>query len=340
MNNTRTNAVHKILVTGGAGYIGSHTAKLLERRGMQPVVLDNLTKGHRESARWGPFEEGDLADPEFLERVFRTHQFSGVIHFAAHAYVSESMSNPRIYFRNNVANTLNLLDTMLDHGVNNLVFSSSCAVYGIPERVPIRESHSPAPINPYGESKLIVERVLSRYEQAYGLRWLALRYFNAAGADPEGDVGECHHPETHLIPLAIQSALDQTSQLEVMGGDYLTPDGTAVRDYIHVSDLADAHIRALDYMLSGGCSLALNLGTGRGYSVLDVIKTVEEVSGRAVRHKIGPRRAGDPPELVADPAKAAEVLHWAPCYPELSEIVKTAWGWHANRELLTAAARV
>jgi UDP-glucose-4-epimerase GalE len=323
----------KILVTGGAGYIGSHTAKLLACVGMEPVVLDNLSNGHRKAVRWGSFEEGDLADRDFLQRVFEAHKFDGVIHFAAHAYVGESVSNPRKYFRNNVVNTLNLLDVMQDHGVNHLVFSSSCAVYGIPDSVPIGEGLSLKPVNPYGESKLFVERILRWYREAYGLCWIALRYFNAAGADPEGEAGEIHNPETHLIPLAIQAALGWISELEIMGTDYPTSDGTAIRDYIHVCDLASAHVRALEHLFRGGTSLALNLGTGRGYSVREVIKTVEEISGRAVPHRAGARRPGDPPTLVADPSKAAEVLQWTPRYPELGSIVETAWHWHANQSL-------
>ena len=319
-----------ILVTGGAGYIGSHTAKLMTCAGMEPVVVDNFSKGHREAAKWGKLEEGDLADLQFLRRVFRAYRFQGVIHFAADAYVDESVVNPRKYFHNNVVNTLSLLDAMQDHGVNCLVFSSSCAVYGTPESVPIAEGHPLRPISPYGESKLFVEHVLRWYGEAYGLRWVSLRYFNAAGADPEGDVGERHQPESHLIPRAILAALGLISEIEVMGTDYPTPDGTAIRDYVHVCDLADAHVRALKYLSGAGKSVALNLGTGRGHSVREVITAVEEISHRPVPHRAGKRRAGDPPALVADPSKAAETLKWRPQCSDLGSIVRTAWRWHMN----------
>jgi UDP-arabinose 4-epimerase len=314
-----------VLITGGAGYIGSQTAKFLARSGVTPVVLDDLSTGHREAVRWGPFAQGSLGDRDFIRRVLRTYRFDGVIHFAGNAYVDESVVNPRKYFRNNVSNTLNLFDAMQEAGVQNVVFSSSCAVYGVPEQLPISECHPLKPISPYGDSKLFVERILQWYEGAYGLRWIALRYFNAAGADEEGEAGEDHDPETHLIPLAIHAALGRVPQVVIMGTDYPTPDGTAIRDYVHVCDLADAHIRALYYLLDGGESLALNLGTGRGHSVREVIRTVEKVLGRPVPHINAARRAGDPSSLVADPSGAFEVLHWKPRFSQLNEIVETAW---------------
>ena len=322
----------RVLVTGGAGYIGSHTAKALARVGFEPVVFDNLSTGHRWAVKWGPLVEADLANKTAIEEALRTYRVEAVIHFAANAYVGESMQNPRKYFRNNVVNTLNLLEAMQDVGVQHIVFSSTCATYGIPERLPIPEDHPQRPVNPYGESKLFVERVLHWYGEIYGFRWVALRYFNAAGADPEGDLGELHDPETHLIPLVIQAALGQRPYVEIYGTDYPTPDGTAVRDYIHVTDLAEAHVLALRYLLEGGESTALNLGTGQGHSVREVIAAVERVGGREVSVREGPRRPGDPPVLVADATKANAVLGWRPKYGGLDGIVATAWRWHASHE--------
>jgi UDP-glucose-4-epimerase GalE len=316
------------LVTGGAGYIGSHTAKALAAAGHQPVVVDNMSYGHEWAVKWGPLEQGDLSDVEFLKRVLETHRVEAAVHFAASAYVGESMTNPRRYFRNNTVNTLNLLDAMIDHGVTRIVFSSTCATYGIPTRVPIDESHPQQPVNPYGQSKVFVERILHWYDVAYALRSVSLRYFNAAGADPGGEIGEDHDPETHLIPLVIGAARGTRPPVGVFGTDYPTPDGTAVRDYIHVADLADAHVRALDYLAKDGTTTAINLGTGRGHSVREVIETVERVGGRAVPFSNSPRRHGDPPELVADPGKAREVLGWTPRYPELSTIIEHAWRWY------------
>jgi UDP-glucose-4-epimerase GalE len=320
-----------ILVTGGAGYIGSQTAKVLAASGHLPVVIDNMTNGHDWAVKWGPLESGDLGDADFLNAVFERHRIDAVIHFAASAYVGESMTNPRKYFRNNTVNTLNLLDTMVDHGTVHIVFSSSCATYGVPERVPIDEAHPQAPVNPYGESKLFVERILHWYGVAYGVRSVPLRYFNAAGADPDGEIGEVHDPETHLIPLAIDAAQGVRPPVSVFGTDYPTPDGTAIRDYIHVADLAEAHVRALDYLTDGGVTTAINLGTGKGHSVREVIAAVEQVAGRPVPHVDSPRRAGDPPRLVAEARKAGEVLGWTPRYPELCTIVEHAWRWHTRR---------
>ena len=317
-----------ILVTGGAGYIGSHTCKALAAAGYTPVSLDNLVYGHRWAVRWGPLVEADLADRAAIAQALREHAIEAVIHFAAYAYVGESMSDPGKYFRNNVANTLNLLDAMKDAGVGRIVFSSTCATYGVPEAVPIAEDHPQRPVNPYGESKLFVERALHWHGVAHDLRWMALRYFNAAGADPDGEIGEDHDPETHLIPLAIRAAQGGGPALAIFGGDYATPDGTAVRDYIHVTDLAAAHVRALDDLLAGGASAAFNLGTGQGASVREVIAAVAAVAGRPVPVREAPRRAGDPPVLVADPRRAMERLGWRPLHSRLPRIVETAWRWH------------
>ncbi len=320
-----------VLITGGAGYIGSHAAKFMSKAGHQPVVLDNLSAGHAYAAKWGPLERGELADAEFVSGVFKRHKIEAVVHFAANACVGESMTNPRKYFRNNTANTLNLLDAMVDAGVKEIVFSSTCATYGDPLRVPIDETHPQHPVNPYGESKFFVERILHWYAGAYGIRYAALRYFNAAGADPDGEIGEDHTPETHLIPLVIEAALGKRPHISLFGTDYPTPDGTAIRDYIHVNDLAGAHARALAHLKNGGGNLALNLGTGKGNSVREVIAAVEAVSGRIVPIKEAPRRPGDPVELVADPRKAREVLKWEPRYPDIRTIVEHAWKWHAGR---------
>jgi UDP-glucose-4-epimerase GalE len=316
-------------VTGGAGYIGSHTCKALARAGFTPVTYDNLMQGHAWAVRWGPFVRGDLADRDTLTHTLERHSIEAVIHFAAFAYVGESMNAPGDYFRNNVANTLTLLEAMQQAGVDTMVFSSTCATYGIPARVPIDEDEPQKPINPYGESKLFVERMLRWWENAHGLRWTALRYFNAAGADVDGEIGEDHEPETHLVPIAIQAAMGMREPLEIFGSDYDTPDGTAVRDYIHVSDLAAAHVAALKRLRAGGSSLALNLGTGIGHSVRDVVDMVGVFGGR-VPVRFGPRRAGDPPQLVAAAHRAREVLGWEPRHSSLDQIVATAWHWHTQ----------
>lgn len=318
----------QILVTGGAGFIGSHVAKLLSCEGITPVVLDNLSTGHEEFVRWGPFVRGDVGDRALLRRVFAEYAIDGVIHFAASAYVGESMHHPRQYFDNNVVQTIALLDEMLDAGIGRVVFSSSCATYGIPDSLPITEDQRQQPVNPYGETKLFGERVLQAYHQAYGLRSVTLRYFNAAGAHPDGSIGEIHTPETHLIPLAIDAALGQRGALKMFGTDYATADGTAVRDFIHVTDLASAHVLALGYLSEGGDSISLNLGTGRGYSVREVVATVEAVGNRPVPVEECERRPGDPPMLVADASRARQVLGWEPQFTELNDIVATAWNWH------------
>jgi UDP-glucose-4-epimerase GalE len=322
----------RILVTGGAGYIGSHTAKLLAAAGHQPVVFDDLNQGHEWAVKWGPLERGSLSDPSRLAEVFRAHRVDAVVHFAASALVGESMTNPTKYFHNNTVGTLNLLDAMHHAGVNTIVFSSTCATYGDPVRVPIDETHPQAPVNPYGESKLMVEKMLRWYGDIYGLKWMALRYFNAAGADPDGEIGEDHDPESHLIPLVIGAAQGLRPAVKIFGSDYPTADGTAVRDYVHVMDLGDAHLRALDRLQSGTASQAINLGTGRGHSVKEVVDAVARVSGRQVPAVEAARRAGDPPELVAAPDRARDVLGWTCKYADLDTIVGHAWAWHEKHK--------
>ena len=319
-----------VLVTGGAGYIGSHACKALARAGHLPVTLDSLVHGHASAVRWGPLVQGDVRDRALLERTMREHRVAAVVHFAAYAYVGESMRDPGKYFGNNVAGTLSVLDAMRACDVRPIVFSSSCATYGVPRSLPIGEDHPQDPINPYGESKRVAERALHWYGAAHGLRSAALRYFNAAGADLDGEIGEDHDPETHLVPLAIGAALGTQPPLAVCGTDYPTADGTAVRDYVHVSDLADAHALALDYLLDGGASVALNLGTGRGHSVREVVAAVERVARRDVPRRDVARRPGDPACLVADAARARELLGWEPRCSGLETIVDTAWRWHAR----------
>jgi UDP-arabinose 4-epimerase len=326
-----------ILVTGGAGYIGSHTAKALSEAGLEPVVIDNLERGHREAVQWGPLIEADIGDRAALEKIFREHSIDAVLHFAAFAYVGESMQQPELYFRNNVVKTLHLLESMRAGGVRTIVFSSTCASYGNPLRIPIDEDHPQNPVNPYGESKVMVEKLLHWFGIVHGLRWTALRYFNAAGADPAGQLGEEHDPEPHLVPLAISAAMGSGKTLEIYGTDYDTPDGTAIRDYLHVTDLGTAHVAALKYLQQGGPSTAFNLGTGRGHSVREVIAMVERVSGKNVPAREAGRRAGDPPALVADPSKSARLLHWTPKHSTLEEIVQTAWNWKESRALAQKA---
>jgi len=323
----------RVLVTGGAGYIGSHTAKALARAGYEPVVLDDFSAGHRWAVRWGPLVEGSLDSPDLISKAIRDYEVAAVVHFAASLLVGESMTQPQKYFWNNGVNTLRLLAAMLAAGVKHIVFSSSAAVYGMPEVVPIPEDHILHPINPYGETKVMMERALHWYGVAYGMRFAALRYFNAAGADREGDLGEDHHPETHLVPLVIQAALGQRPFVEVYGTDYPTPDGTAIRDYIHVTDLAEAHVLALRYLVDGGESVAMNLGTGKGYSVREVVAAVARSNGgRTPPFRDAPRRAGDPPSLVAAPGRASQLLGWRPEQSDLDNIVRTAWNWHAHHK--------
>jgi UDP-glucose-4-epimerase GalE len=319
-----------ILVTGGAGYVGSHACKALARAGYRPVVLDNLSRGHRSAVRWGPLVEGELADRSCLATVFAEYRISAVMHFAAYAYVGESVVDPALYYRNNLAGTLMLLEAVREAGIGEIVFSSTCATYGIPDGVPIREDAAQRPVNAYGETKLAIERALHWYGQAYGLRSAALRYFNAAGADRDGEIGECHEPETHLIPLVLQAALGRRQAVDIFGTDYPTPDGTAIRDYVHVDDLAIAHLRALERLRAGGASFAVNLGTGRGHSVREVVAAAERVSGRKVPTRAAPRRPGDPPALVADPRLAADLFGWRAEFSDLDTITRTALAWHAR----------
>jgi UDP-arabinose 4-epimerase len=320
-----------VLVTGGAGYVGSHTAKALALARYTPVTYDNLSTGHQWAVRWGPFIQGDVGDHDLLVRTLREYSIETVIHFAASAYVGESVHSPAEYFQNNSVNSLTLLNAMRETGTRHIIFSSTCATYGATGQSAISERHSQNPVNPYGESKRFVERALQWYGLAYGIRWAALRYFNAAGADPDGDIGEAHDPETHLIPLAIRAALCQTPPLEVKGVDYPTHDGTAIRDYVHVMDLASAHIRGLEYLSRGGESMALNLGTGHGHSVREVIRAVERVSGRPVPFREAGRREGDPPSLVAKTGRGRRTLGWTPRYLDIDEIARTAWNWHVGR---------
>ena len=322
-----------VLVVGGAGYIGSHTARTLQRHGHDVIIYDNLSTGHKHLARGFELIEADIADEEKLAGALNRSQ--AVIHFAAHAYVGESVENPRKYFRNNVEAGLQLLNATIDAGIRIFVFSSSCAVYGVPSTSPIAEDMPRQPINPYGASKLFIENALEAYERAYGLLSIRLRYFNAAGADPSGELGELHDPETHLIPLALAAAAGAGPDLEIFGTDYSTSDGTCIRDYIHVNDLAEAHVRALHHLIQGGASDALNLGTGEGTSIKQVLAAVEDATGSRVPWRAAQRRPGDPPALVADPSKASQILQWKPSYT-FDEIVATAWNWMRQNSTLSA----
>ena len=316
----------RVLVTGGAGFVGSHACKALALAGFEPVAYDSLERGVEAAVRWGPLVRGDVCDREALGHAFACHRPVAVLHFAAYAYVGESVRDPARYYWNNVVGTLTLLEAMRHYGCHVIVFSSSCATYGVPSCSPIAEDAAQVPINPYGWTKLMVERVLDDLSKADGLRYAALRYFNAAGADPDGEIGENHDPETHLLPLIILTALGRRAHLTIYGDDYPTPDGTAVRDYLHVSDLARAHVLALRHLLEGGTSLRLNLGAGRGRSVLEMIAAVEHVAGASVPTTIAPRRQGDPPSLIADASRAHDLLGWTPRLG-LDVVVQTAWDW-------------
>ena len=320
-----------ILVTGGAGYIGSHYVLYERERGSDVVVLDNMVYGHREAVLGAPLVEGDIGDKELVSRIIREHKVEAVVHFAAFASVGESVQYPERYYGNNVASTFNLLEAMRENGVRYFIFSSSCATYGNPQYVPMDEQHPQDPINPYGESKYICEKMMSAYDHAHGFRFASLRYFNAAGADPEGRIGESHDPESHLIPILLQVAQGKRESVTIFGEDYDTPDGTCIRDYIHILDLAQAHSLALEKLRSGGASGFFNLGSESGYSVREVIGLCEEVTGRPIPANVGPRRPGDPPRLVASAAKAKADLGWSPAYPELRRTVETAWKWEQNR---------
>jgi UDP-arabinose 4-epimerase len=316
----------KILVAGGAGYIGSHTVKQLLRNNYAPVILDNMVTGNRFALRGDPFYEGSIGDRELVQRIVKEERIEGVILFAAHAYVGESTQNPRKYYENNIGQTLSLLGALLDSNVNNLVFSSSCSIYGTQEADRMTEDLPKNPLSPYAETKLFVEEILNWYEKAYGLRSARLRYFNAAGADAEGELGETHDPETHLIPLAIRAAMGGPG-LRVFGDTYPTPDGTAIRDYVHVTDLGDAHVLALGHLLRGGEGFAVNLGTGSGSSIREVMAMVEKVTGNPVVHSMEPKREGDAARLVANPEKAKQILGWEARHSSLENIIRTAWNW-------------
>jgi UDP-arabinose 4-epimerase len=321
-----------VLVTGGAGYIGSHACKALSRAGYLPVTYDNLVFGHDWAVKWGPLEHGDILDRARLDEVIAHYLPCAIMHFAAFAYVGDSVINPGKYYRNNVVGSLNLLEAARDHRIDRFVFSSTCATYGVPERLPLTEDAPQRPINPYGASKLMVERMLGDFGESHGLRSITLRYFNAAGADPAGEIGEDHDPETHLIPLVLGAASGLRPSVTIFGTDYETADGTCIRDYIHVSDLADAHVMALDALLQeGGPSTAYNLGNGLGFSVLDVVRSVERVTNLTVPVMRGNRRAGDPAALVSDATRVRERLGWRPKIQQLDDIVRTAWAWHRRK---------
>ncbi len=327
-----------ILIVGGAGYIGSHANKELNKRGYKTVVFDNLSKGHREFVKWGDFFKGDLANKKKLEACFKKYPIKAVMHFGAFAYVGESVDDPAKYYINNVTNTLNLLEVMRKHNVKHFIFSSTAATFGEPLKIPINEKHSQIPINPYGRTKKIIEDILKDYSHAYGLKYIALRYFNAAGCDPDSEIGELHKPETHLIPLILDAAIGRRKDIKIFGTDYKTPDGSCVRDYIHVSDLADAHIKALEYLFKGGKSDSFNLGNGKGFSVKEVIEVAKKITGRKIRIIETKRRAGDPAVLIASSLKAKKLLGWKPQFNRLSAIMETAWNWHNGvRELNSPA---
>jgi UDP-glucose 4-epimerase len=317
----------RILVTGGAGYVGSHTTRQLLENGHEVWVFDNLTTGHRRAATQARFVQGELTNRDLLQDLLRGEKIDAVFHFAASALVGESVAHPDRYYQNNVVATLSLLEAMRSSDVRKIIFSSTTATYGVPSRVPICESERQAPINPYGFTKLVIEHALADYAHAYDFGYAALRYFNAAGASPTGDIGEDHKPESHLIPIVLQVALGQRDNITVFGDDYPTPDGTCIRDYVHVDDLGLAHILALD-KLQPGEGICVNLGTGRGYSVRELISACRRVTGHTIPEVIGPRRPGDPPELVADATRARSVLGWQPRYTDIEDIVATAWQWH------------
>jgi UDP-glucose 4-epimerase len=320
----------KILVVGGAGYIGSHMVKQLVKTGNDVITLDNLSYGYRDAVKYGKFIEGDLGDNAVLDAIFKSGDIDAVMHFAGFIQVGESVLNPSMYYHNNVVNTHTLLDAMLRHDIKNFIFSSTAAIFGEPDYTPIDEKHNKQPINPYGHSKLMIEQILDDYDKAYDLRATCLRYFNAAGADPDGELGERHSPETHLIPLILQAASSRREDIKIFGDDYPTDDGTCVRDYIHINDLCEAHSLALQRMIEKDQSARYNLGNGKGFSVKEVIDIAKEVSGNDFKVTMEPRRAGDPAVLVADATLAKQELNWQPKYADLKDIVKTAWDWEIN----------
>ena len=321
-----------ILICGGAGYIGSHINKLLNKQGYKTVVFDNLVYGHKEAVKWGDFVKGDLSNIEDIEKVFSQYKIDAVFHFAAYAYVGESVNEPEKYYYNNVVNTLNLLKVMKKHGCNRIIFSSTCATYGEPDKVPITEDMPQNPINPYGATKLMIERVFKDYNKAYGLNFVVLRYFNAAGADSDCELGESHNPETHIIPLVLDAAGGQREDVKVFGTDYDTPDGSCIRDYIHVEDLASAHLLALHHLENGKQSDFFNLGNETGTSVLEVVDSAKRITGNTFKVTISPRRAGDPAILVGSSDKAKKILGWNPKYPDIDTIIEHAWKWHEKAE--------
>ena len=327
MNKPIKNA-KSVLVTGGAGYIGAHACKALAEAGYMPVTYDNFVYGHPTAVRWGPLEKGDIGDREQLEMVMKKYNPSAVMHFAAYAYVGESVTNPAKYYHNNVAGTLSLLESMNTCSIDKIIFSSTCATYGMPDQTPINEDHPQNPINPYGRSKLMIEWILQDFAAAYDLKYVSLRYFNAAGADPDAEIGENHDPETHLIPLILDVALGTRNRLEIYGTDYDTPDGTCIRDYIHVSDLADAHLLALEYLNDGGQSEVFNLGNGNGFSVREVIRTAMKVTGCDIPYLESEKRPGDPAVLIGSTEKIKDTLGWRAVHNSLDAIVRTAWRWH------------
>ena len=317
-----------ILIVGGAGYIGSHINKELNKQGYKTVVFDSLVKGHKEAVKWGDFFEGDLGNVDDIREVFKKYQIEAVLHFAAFIEVGESVKDPQKYYQNNVKNTLNLFQVMLENNVKKIIFSSTAATFGNPQYTPIDEKHPQIPINPYGQAKLMVEKILADYDLAYGLKYVALRYFNACGADLDGEIGENHNPESHLIPLILDAALGKREDIKIFGTDYPTVDGTCIRDYIHVTDLAQAHILALKKLMDGGESDCFNLGNGSGFSVRQVIEVAKKITGVDFKVTETERRAGDPPELIADSKKAKEILKWEPKYFDLETIISSAWNWH------------
>lgn len=319
-----------ILVAGGAGYIGSHTVKHLLKNGYEVVVVDNLVYGHKEAVLSDKFEQVNIGDKKAMDAVFKKHKIDAVIHFAAFTYVGESVTEPQKYYHNNVINTINLLDVMVENGVKNIVFSSTCATYGNPKYTPIDEKHSQLPINPYGKTKFMIEQIMGDYDRAYGLKSIALRYFNAAGCDSEGQLGESHNPETHLIPLVLKTLTGERDKITVFGTDYDTPDGTCIRDYIHVEDLAVAHRLAVEELIKNKKSHRINLGTGIGTSVKEIISAAESVTGKKIPIEYGQRREGDPSRLYAANQLSKEVLNWEPKYTKIEDIIKTAWYWEQN----------
>ena len=320
-----------ILIVGGAGYIGAHINKQLDINGYKTIVFDNLSFGHEDFVKWGTFERGDLGNISEIRRIFKKYPITAVMHFAAFTYVGQSVEDPQKYYRNNVCNTLNLLQVMLEFDVKKLIFSSTCATYGDPVEIPITEQHPQNPISPYGRGKLMVENILSDYSRAYNLRYISLRYFNAAGADPDSEIGELHDPETHLIPLILDVASGKRKSIKIFGTDYNTHDGTCIRDYIHVTDLADAHLKALQYLENGGKSDYFNLGNGNGFSVKEVIEKAREITGKKILAEEDKRRPGDPPVLVGSSDKIRKILKWEPKYSDLSLIIKSAWKWHEKK---------